>query len=117
MESPKPYREKRPWGDELWLVNDKAPVMVKVITVNPGQALSLQYHNNRDEFWHVISGSGTAVVGDDSIGIKAGNDYFVPRGIKHRVESGADVLFFIELSFGEFDEEDIVRLEDRYGRA
>ncbi len=71
MQAPKPYREERPWGAELWVSRDK-PSMVKVLTVNPGQSLSLQYHENRDEFWHVLSGTGTATVGDQKISSKSG---------------------------------------------
>jgi mannose-1-phosphate guanylyltransferase/mannose-1-phosphate guanylyltransferase/mannose-6-phosphate isomerase len=118
MHSPKPYREERPWGEELWLTRESgAPAMVKIISVKAGEALSLQYHHRRDEFWHVLSGDGMAEIGDNRIPLHPGTDCFVPREIKHRIEGGQTPLTFIELAFGEFDESDIVRLEDRYGRA
>ncbi len=118
MQSPKPYREERPWGEELWLLRDTvAPSMVKLITVKPGEALSLQFHHNRDEFWHVISGNGTAEIDGEAKELTAGVDCFVPKGINHRVKGGTETLLFMEMTFGEFDENDIVRLEDKYGRS
>lgn len=115
-ESPKPFRDKRPWGDELWITRN-APSMVKILTVSPGQALSLQFHHHRDEYWHVISGNGFALIGDERKNLSAGTDCFVPRETKHRLEGGSEPLVLLELAFGDFDEHDIVRLEDRYGRT
>ena len=91
--------------------------MVKIITVKPGEALSLQYHIKRDEFWLVISGAGSAVIGTETIGLTAGASCFIGKQVKHRAVGGTSGLVFLELSFGEFDEKDIVRIEDKYGRA
>ena len=118
MNTPKPFHEARPWGEELWLTRDTgSPSMVKVITVNPGEALSLQFHNKRDEYWTVISGDGIAEIGSTHINLHEGMNCFVPRKTNHRITGGRTKLVFIELTFGDFDEADIVRLEDRYGRA
>ncbi len=116
MQAPKPFREERPWGEELWVSREK-PSMVKVLSVNPGQSLSLQYHHNRDEFWHVLSGSGMATVGENKLPLRPGQDVFVPRETHHRLETKDSSLVILELAFGEFDENDIVRLEDKYGRT
>jgi mannose-6-phosphate isomerase-like protein (cupin superfamily) len=91
--------------------------MVKVLTVNPEQSLSLQYHHNRDEFWHVLSGNGTATVGDGKMPLNPGDDQFIPRETRHRLETGDSSLVILELAFGDFDQNDIVRMEDRYGRT
>ncbi len=115
-ECPKTFTEKRPWGEELWITKN-SPSMVKIISVNPGEALSLQYHNDRDEYWHILSGDGTATIGSDLIPLKGGQDCFIPRLTKHRLTGGTARLVLLELAFGQFDEKDIVRLEDRYGRA
>ena len=115
MDIPKPYHEKRPWGEELW-ITDKQPSMVKILTVNPHESLSLQYHHNRDEFWHVLSGNGIATIGKERITLKANQNCFIPRETQHRLESGDTTLTILELAFGDFDENDIVRLDDRYGR-
>lgn len=117
MQNPEPYRDQRPWGEELWLTrNFGAPSMVKIITVNAGETLSLQFHNNRDEFWHVLFGNGIAEIGSDKIILESGSNHFVPRTTHHRLSATSSNLVVLELTFGDFDENDIVRLEDKYGR-
>ncbi len=113
---PEPFREKRPWGEELWITRD-SPSMVKILSVSPAEALSLQFHRNRDEYWHVLSGNGSAVVGTETRELAAGTDCFVPRGTNHRLTGGTETLILLELAFGDYDEHDIVRLEDKYGRS
>ena len=118
MKNPIPYRDARPWGEELWLTRETgSPSMVKIITVNPHEALSLQRHQHRDEYWRILEGNGKATIGSAEITLTAGQDCFVPRGTIHRIESGSLGLVFLELAFGDFDEEDIERLADKYGRA
>ncbi|MCX6715844.1 MAG: phosphomannose isomerase type II C-terminal cupin domain [Candidatus Taylorbacteria bacterium] len=119
MNIPKPYSDARPWGNELWFTRESgAPSMVKIITVNPKESLSLQYHIKREEFWFVMSGSGIAQIGTERIPLETGNTCFVPKQAHHRITAGdASPLVFLELAFGEFDENDIVRLEDKYGRV
>ena len=108
--------DKRPWGDfERFTLNEKTTV--KIITVLPHQKLSLQTHQNRDEFWRIISGSGSVVIGDKTKSAKAGDSFFIERGQKHRALGGVETMQFLEIAFGEFDENDIVRLEDSYGRS
>lgn len=109
-------KEERPWGTfERFTLNE--PSTVKVITVNPGEAFSLQSHKDRDEFWHIISGSGTITLGEQSQQVKAGDNFWSPKGTEHRMEAGKEGVEFLEISFGEFNEGDIIRVEDRYGRA
>lgn len=115
MQPPKPYRETRPWGNFVEYTKN-SPCTVKIITVDPGQAFSLQTHSKRDEFWRVISGTGTITIGESSVTVTPGGEHFVPRGSKHRIESADQPVVILEVSFGEFDEDDIERLEDRYGR-
>ena len=117
MVIPKPFFDERPWGKELWMIKKEKPSMVKVLTINPAQSLSLQYHHNRDEFWYVISGSGVATIGETKIQLQAGDNQFVPRETHHRLETIDSTLVILELTFGDFDENDNIRLEDRYGRA
>ena len=116
MKAPQPFHEKRPWGEELWITRD-SPSMVKILSVSPGEALSLQFHKSRDEYWHVLSGNGSAVVGEETRALSPGGDCFVPRGTNHRLTGGTETLVLLELAFGDYDEEDIVRLEDKYGRT
>lgn len=109
-------KEIRPWGQfERFTLNEKTTV--KVITANPGEELSLQRHEHRDEAWRILSGSGTVTIGDAKIPASPGQDFFIRRGDAHRVAGGPEGLVFLEIALGEFDENDIIRLEDRYGRA
>ncbi len=111
----KKYIEERPWGMfEQFCLNEVATV--KIITVKPHSKLSLQYHNKRDEFWRVISGNGVFVLGDDVLSVQKGDELFIERGVKHRIETGDNWIEVLEISFGEFDEDDIVRIDDEYGR-
>lgn len=118
MNQLQPYRDIRPWGEELWLTKGtEKPSMVKIISVNPGESLSLQYHHNRSEYWIIVSGDGTAEIDGVRIPLTAGSTCFIAKEIKHRISGGKEKMTFIELAFGEFDEKDIVRLEDKYGRV
>lgn len=110
-----PYEETRPWGNFVEFVKNQ-PCTVKIITVEKGQAFSLQYHESRDEFWRIISGKGLATVGDQKKEIAVGDDYFVPRKSLHRIEAVDEPVVLLEISYGNFDEEDIVRIEDKYDR-
>ena len=110
-----PYTEQRPWGIyERFTLNESSTV--KLIRVHPGQATSLQLHNNREENWRVISGNGTLTIGDAEMEAVPGKDYRVPPLTKHRIAAGTEELLLLEISKGEFDETDIIRLEDKYGR-
>ena len=77
----------------------------------------LQVHGHREEFWRVLSGSGTITVGSLLYDAKPGETYFIKQGETHRAEGGAKGLVFLEIALGEFDEDDITRLEDKYGRV
>lgn len=113
---PHHQKDARPWGNfERFTLNEKTTV--KIITVNAGESISLQTHENRDEFWHVISGAPKITIGEDVHEGKIGESFFCGRGSKHRVEGGEGGAQFLEIAFGDFDENDIKRLEDRYGRA
>lgn len=109
-------KENRPWGNfERFTLNE--PCTVKIITVNPHQELSLQQHEHRDEEWRILRGSGVVVVGGIESAVKQGDEFRILRGQQHQVQSGAEGLQFLEISFGPFDENDITRFKDRYGRA
>ena len=113
---PKYVRDERPWGFFEQFTHGE-PTTVKIIVVRAGEALSLQSHEKRDEFWRVLDGEGTITVGDTYTQARAGDEFFIPRGTKHRAEGGVKDLRFLEIAFGEFEEGDIVRYEDRYQRV
>ncbi len=109
-------KQERPWGNfERFTLNEQTTV--KIVTVNPGEAISLQTHEHRDEFWRVLTGSGTVRIGEIDHPAHVGDAFFNSRHSKHRVEGGPEGLTFLEIAFGDFDEKDIARLEDKYGRA
>ena len=108
--------DERPWGS-FRRYADNETCTVKVIEVRPGEALSLQRHRHRDELWVALD-AGLVVTIDDEVTVaERGQEFFVPRGAVHRVAGAADgPARFLEVAFGEFDEDDIERLDDRYGR-
>ncbi len=106
---------KRPWGYFRQFCQNTS-VTVKIIIVNPQEQLSLQSHKQRSEFWRVISGSGKAVIDNRVQEIANGDELIVPIGIKHRLIANLDGLEILEIAFGKFKEDDIIRYEDKYGR-
>ncbi len=116
MKAPESRRETRPWGEFVEFARN-SPCTVKILTVKAGESLSLQYHHGRDEMWHVLSGAGTLQIGDEEVRAIPGSDYLIPRETKHRISGGDTDLSILEISTGAFDDADIVRIEDKYGRS
>ena len=112
-------KEIRPWGSFEVLLSGPG-FQVKRITVKPLQRLSLQWHRHRDEQWVVARGTARVTVDNKETVIGRGQMMNVPRTVRHRIEniSSVDPVEIIEVQTGEYlDEDDIVRLEDDYGRA
>lgn len=109
-----PFTENRPWGYFTQFTKN-TPSTVKIISVNAGESLSLQYHQHRAEFWKVLSGAGEITLGEEVIVAKKGDEFFVPVGTLHRISAKTDIEI-LEIALGEFDEADIIRTEDRYNR-
>ncbi len=112
-----PYRVEKPWGYELiWARTER--YVGKILHVKAGHVLSLQYHNRKDETMHVLSGELTLRTQTDerlvSRPFKAGESVHIPAKLIHQIEAvvDSDVL---EASTPELD--DLVRLQDRYGRG
>lgn len=110
-----PYKEERPWGDFTQFTHNESTT-VKIITVKPHEAFSLQYHNEREEFWRILAGSGTITRGDLVRAGRVGDEFYIEKKQLHRAEAGDEGLVFLEIAFGHFDEADIVRVQDKYGR-
>lgn len=115
--------EQRPWGTfkvlaELTDEPGSKNVIIKRLEVSPGKRFSYQQHRLRAEHWFTISGSGQAVIDDQSIPLQPGVSVQVNIGDKHRIDnrSGTEPLILIEITTGEFDEFDNERLEDDFNR-
>jgi mannose-6-phosphate isomerase len=114
---PRTITVEKPWG-KFEQYTHNIPSTVKVITVRPSEALSLQYHNGRDELWVALDPGAQVEVGDQSLNLEPEEMVFIPRRTPHRLSAiGEEPVRILEISLGEFDEYDIVRLEDVYGRV
>jgi mannose-1-phosphate guanylyltransferase/mannose-6-phosphate isomerase len=111
-------RVYRPWG-HYQNVESGAGFRVKQIVVKPGAKLSMQYHNHRAEHWVVVEGVARVTNGDAVFELSANQSTYIPLGTKHRLENPTDQpLRLVEVQTGDLiSEDDIVRLEDTYGRA
>jgi mannose-6-phosphate isomerase len=113
-----PEKVEKPWGHELiWAKTER--YAGKVLFVRAGESLSLQFHKVKDESWYVLSGRAELELGApgervlDSEVVGAGAAFHFPPGTVHRITAVEDTTI-LEVSTPELD--DVVRLEDRYGR-
>jgi mannose-6-phosphate isomerase-like protein (cupin superfamily) len=108
----------RPWGTYEVLTASETH-QVKRIVVHPGKRLSYQTHEQRSEYWVIVSGTGTVTLDDIQSMALGGDAFIIEQGIAHRIaNTGEEDLVFIETQLGlYFGEDDIVRLEDDFGRA
>jgi mannose-6-phosphate isomerase-like protein (cupin superfamily) len=108
--------DHRPWGTWEEYLNERN-YRVKRITVEPGRRLSLQKHKQRSENWVIVAGNGRVRVDATERDISVGDTVSIPLGAVHRVENtGTDQLVIIETQLGVCVEEDVVRIEDDWGR-
>jgi mannose-6-phosphate isomerase len=111
-------RVDKPWGYEIrWAITDR--YLGKILHVNKGEALSLQYHERKDECILLVKGAIDFEAGPDeedlqTVRLKVGDTVHIVPGMRHRMTAVEDTDIF-EVSTPEI--EDVVRLEDRYGRA
>ncbi|MFC0358168.1 mannose-1-phosphate guanylyltransferase/mannose-6-phosphate isomerase [Pseudofulvimonas gallinarii] len=107
----------RPWGS-FTVLEDAPDCKVKRLVVKPGQVLSLQKHFRRSEHWTVVQGTAKVRVGDEEFLLERNQSTYIPIDTLHRLENPTDRdIALIEVQCGDyFGEDDIVRLEDVYGR-
>ena len=108
----------RPWGSYT-VLEEGERYKIKRIVVNPGERLSLQMHYHRSEHWVVVKGAAKVTIGDKEINVHENESVYVPKSTLHRLENPGKVpLEIIEVQNGEYvGEDDIVRLDDQYGRT
>lgn len=119
MDRPRTLHVDKPWGSfDQFVLN--TPCTVKILTCAPGQQLSLQKHSHRGELWIALD-AGVLVERDGEIlRPSKGEEVWLPIGSTHRLKCDASTphpVRVLEISLGTFDEADIERLQDDYGRA
>lgn len=109
----------RPWGFYKTTVLNEY-FQSKIIHVMPGQALSLQSHERREEYWIIVNGTGLIQLGESVHPVQPGGMFFIPTGCRHRLTntSESETLIITEVQLGDyFGEDDIKRYDDRYNRV
>ena len=112
------HRVKKPWGFFETLMETSAS-KVKLLHVLPGERLSLQKHKLRSETWYVIQGNARVTKDNERFTMQTGDSVIIEKNQVHRLENPGDIpLQIIEVQTGDyFGEDDIIRLEDSYGRV
>ena len=111
--------DQRPWGS-FTVLDEGENFKVKRIEVLPGKRLSYQRHARRAEHWFVVNGTAKVTLNGREILVQSGESIDIPIGAAHRVENdkSSPPLLFVETQTGDyFGEDDIIRLEDDFGRA
>lgn len=112
-----PRFDRRPWGT-FTVLDEGAGYKVKRIEVLPHKRLSYQKHAKRAEHWMMVAGKGRVTINGETHVVPTGGTIDIPLGAAHRIENhGDEQLVFIEIQRGSYlGEDDIVRLEDDFGR-
>ena len=113
-----PKFDRRPWGS-FTVLDEGAGYKVKRIEVLPGKRLSYQKHRHRNEHWFVVVGTAKVTLNDETIFVETDKTIDIKIGDAHRVENPSETedLIFIEIQRGDYlGEDDIIRLEDDFGR-
>ncbi len=107
---------ERPWGSFRQYAHN-APCTVSLMTVLPGQRLSLQSHRGRAELWIVLDDGARVQVGEEARDCRAGEEIWIRAGEKHRLSCPSDrPVRVLEVAFGNWQQEDITRYEDDFDR-
>ena len=111
-------KSERPWG-RYEVLQESASHKVKCIWVSPGKRLSYQRHKFRAEHWFIVAGDAEVTIDGATERLGPGDSVDFGIGVAHRIANvGQTDLIFVEVQTGtSFDEEDIERLEDDFGRA
>lgn len=108
---------ERPWGSFKQFAHN-VPCTVSLMTVLPGQRLSLQSHTGRSEMWIVIDEGAVVQVGEEIKEYKAGDEIWIPVNEKHRLSCKGDhPVRVLEVAFGNWQQDDITRYDDDYQRG
>lgn len=125
IKMPEHFVENRPWGSyeilsQFEVIGDGLKdTCVKILKINPNAKLSYQSHKYRNEHWFVVQGEGFVILDGKTVQVRVGSSIDIPIGTKHRVVNSSNEieLKIVEAYTGHYDEKDILRFEDDYGRA
>ncbi len=106
----------KPWGGFDQFTHNETTT-VKILTVLPHEELSLQSHDNRSEWWIILDAKMEVEIDGKRVTAYRGHDIFIPQGAKHRAIGLDSPCRWLEIAFGTFDEDDIHRFADKYGRT
>lgn len=106
----------RPWGSFRQYVHNGAST-VSLMTVQPGQRLSLQSHARRAELWIVLDPGAIVQVGDAELRPQVGEEIWIPANTRHRLSSAGPAVRVLEVAFGDWQQDDITRYADDYQRG
>ncbi len=108
-------RTEKPWGSFIKYVLNQ-PVTVKILEIRAGEQVSYQYHHHRSELWIPLDDGACLKIEGELQRPQPMEPVFIPQGAKHQLIGEAKDYRVLEISFGHFAEDDIVRLVDKYGR-
>jgi mannose-1-phosphate guanylyltransferase/mannose-6-phosphate isomerase len=106
---------ERPWGSFEQYAHNRE-VTVSLMTVKPGQRLSLQSHTGRAELWIILDDGCEVQIDDELLRPKAGDELWIPANARHRLASLGPAVRVLEVAFGNWQQADIKRYEDDYAR-
>ncbi|HKZ33906.1 MAG TPA: phosphomannose isomerase type II C-terminal cupin domain [Candidatus Nanoarchaeia archaeon] len=109
-------KTEKPWGS-YEVIEQTPSYWKKIIQVDPNKRLSLQYHIDREEDWEIMQGNGSVQIGEKLFSAGPGDKFHISKGEKHRIMAGDKGMSLEEIAHGKVDENDIIRLEDDYGRV
>jgi len=112
---PKVKQVKRPWGWFSQYANNE-DVTVSLMTVKPGKRLSFQSHTGRAELWIILDEGAIVQVNEETCQPNAGEEIWIPAGAKHRLGSSGPEIRVLEVAFGNWQQDDIVRYDDDFDR-
>ena len=114
-EKPAALHVTRPWGAfEQYATNQE--VTVSLMTVQPGQRLSLQAHTGRAELWIALDEGAQVQIGEQTLHPRQGEELWIPANTPHRLAAGKQPVRVLEIAFGNWQQADIKRFDDDYAR-
>ena len=107
--------DHRPWGKFEQFTHNEIST-IKILYVERGKRLSLQSHQNREELWIALDDGVMTEINGVSKVLKKGEKVFIAKKARHRLSSSENSVRVLEIAWGYFDEKDIIRYEDDFGR-